>query len=112
MVSAEQDQIRENGRPTVRPMANVMGLDESSLTPRESADLIAMQQGPPQGWRNRPSLPAHLDGHSVLVVPDPCAAGVTAESLRRFRGNVSAVSQRRFARRVDLADHVREFACV
>ena len=87
-------------------MPDVMGLDESSLASREAADLIAMQQSPAQGWGNRARLSAHLDRDTLLVAPDPCAAGVTAESLRRFRGNVGAVSQSRFAGCVDLKDYV------
>jgi hypothetical protein len=42
MVSAEQDEVGENGGPTVCPVLDMMGLDESSLASGEAAELIAM----------------------------------------------------------------------
>jgi hypothetical protein len=43
---------------------------------------------------------------SFLIVANPCTVGVTAESLRRFRGNVGAVSERRLSGRVHLEDYL------
>ncbi len=55
MVAAtEQREICQGSRAALRPVAHVMALPDPHVAAREATAPVAMQQRPPQGWRNRP----------------------------------------------------------
>ena len=97
--SAKQSKVGERRGAAVRPMANVMTLRDPNAAPGESTSLIPLLQGPPQRRRDGPSPGPHLRHATVSIMAHEYAAGVTGESLRRFRGNVGAFLQHRLPRR-------------
>src|SRR5436309_852081 len=51
---AEQREVRERGRATLRPVAHVMPLAQREPAAREAAALVPVVKRPPQRWRDRP----------------------------------------------------------
>jgi hypothetical protein len=94
----EQRQVRERGRPTVRPVAEMMPLGEAKATAREAAALIPMVERSSQGGGNRPGPGPDLRQTSLLVMAHHHPAGVAGQPLGRLRGNARAVLEDRLAR--------------
>ncbi len=94
MVAAtEQREICQGSRAALRPVAHVMALPDPHVAAREATAPVAMQQRPPQGWRNRPGPGPDLHQPPFGVVPHHHPARVTGQAPGRFRGNVAALFQ-------------------
>src|SRR6188768_2504692 len=87
MPPAERDQIRQRGRPAVRPMLHVVTLQNPPSAAREATRSIAMVEGAPQRRRDRARASADLDDPAIRVVPHHHAARIAGETPGNFRGN-------------------------
>src|SRR5262245_10401931 len=81
MPATERGQVRERRRSALRPMPNVMALDESAPTAREATAPIAMLQCPPQRRWNRPRPGPDLHEGPVGIVPHHHSARVARQPL-------------------------------
>ena len=87
MPPAELHQVVEPGRPTVRPVPNVVCIAPPGRAAREAAASISRGERAAQRRRDRACLPAdvqHLSGGAVGHDDPP---GVARQPLRRFRGD-------------------------
>src|SRR5262245_19431837 len=95
VAAAERDEVRERRWSALRPMMDVVTLNEPGSADRKAATLIAMYQRTAQGWRNGPGSRSDLDGAPLRVVLHSHAAGVARQSLGRLRGNARPVLEHR-----------------
>jgi len=52
--TTEKREVRERGRPSLGPVAEMMTLPEADGAAREAAAVVPMMEGSPQGGWNRP----------------------------------------------------------
>ena len=86
--TTEQREVRQRGRATVRPVAEVMPLAEREPAAGEAAAPVAVVKRSPKGRRNGPGAGADLDDLAIRGVPHHHAARVARQALGRFRGDV------------------------
>jgi len=82
--ATEQRKVRERGRSTLRPVADVMSLAEGDSAAREAAAAVPVLQRPPQRRRNCPGPRPDLHNASVLVMLHHDPARVARQASRRF----------------------------
>lgn len=97
MPAAEQSEVGERGRASLRPVLEVMALGDAAAAARETAAPVAVTERPPQGGRNGPRASPDLEQCPVLVMPHHHPTGIASQAAGRFRGNASAVLQDRLA---------------
>src|SRR4029450_7908337 len=97
--AAEQCEIRELRRPPMRRVVEMMPLGDANTATREATAPVPMLERAPEGGRNGPRPRANRHNMPFLPMAHHCAARVTGESSRRFRGNVRAALQYRLSRR-------------
>jgi hypothetical protein len=91
MVPATQHgEVRERGRPTLRPMLDVMPLAEREPAAREAAAVIPVMESAPQRRGDRPRSGPNFHEAPVPIVLHHDPARVTRQAAGRFRGNVCA----------------------
>jgi hypothetical protein len=91
MPATEQREIRELGRPSIRPVMDVMTVADPHAAPGESTAAVSVVQRPAQRRRNRPCAGTHFDEPPVLVVPHHDPARVARQAAGRSRGNARAL---------------------
>jgi hypothetical protein len=89
----EHRQVRERGRPAVRPVADVMALAEPHTTAREATGAVSVVECPAQRRRDRPRPGADVQQTPVWVVAHHHPTRIAGQALRRFRGDSPAVLQ-------------------
>jgi hypothetical protein len=88
--STQQCEVRERGRPAVRPVPHVMPLAQRQPAAGEAAPTVPVMERAPQRRGNRPRSRPDLHDAAVRIVPHHHAARVARQAPRRFRGNVCA----------------------
>jgi len=91
MPATERGEIGKSRRSALRPVMDVVALDESDSAARESTTLIAMEERASQRGRNGSCSCADLYDVTVRVVAHHHASRIAGETLRRFRGNARSV---------------------
>jgi hypothetical protein len=95
----EEHQIRELGRPALRPMVDVMAVDVTLVrTAREPTTAITRLQGLTQGRRDTVGFTSDIERFALLVFKDRHDAGIASESPRGLGGNRRAILELAFAR--------------
>ena len=91
VVATQEHQVVEPCLAAVRPVVDVVGVDEALAgAAGKAAALIAAFQGPPQGRGNTAGAATHVQGGAVGGFQPPDHAAVASEPPRRFRTNASA----------------------
>lgn len=86
--AARGDEIGELRFSAVRPMINVVSVDEAFVSaPGESTARIAGIERASYRRRDGARLASHVQRLTLLVLKDADQAGVAGEAARRFRGN-------------------------
>src|SRR5712664_2724672 len=98
MPATEHYKVRQRGRASLRPVAEMMPLAEADAAPREAAAPVPMVERSPQGGGNRPGPGPDLQQAALGVVTHDCPARVARQALRRLRGNAHAVLEDRLPR--------------
>ena len=104
--ATQHDQIRESGGPALRPVMNVVSLNERQPAAREAATLVTMQERPPKGRGNRASSRADLDGAAVGVMAHHHPARIARHALGRLRGNARTAFHDGLARRFGVGQDI------
>jgi hypothetical protein len=99
---AQQHQIRERRRATLRPVMDVVPLAETHATPREAAAAVAVMEGAAQRRWDRARSRANLDNPSVGIVPHDHPARVAGQALGRSSWNARAVVEHGLSSRLDV----------
>lgn len=88
MPAAQRDQIRQLGLPTLRPMLDMMRIEESFVgaSGKPTSPLIARAQRPTNRRRNAPGASPHAERSTLVVLDDPHDARVAADALDRLEG--------------------------
>ena len=71
----------------------------------QPTSTVAMLEGPPQRWRNRPGPSSDFPEPPILVVTHHHDARVAREAPRRFRGNARAVGEYRLPSMIRIIQH-------
>jgi len=104
--ATQHDQIRESGGPALRPVMNVVSLNERQPAAREAATLVTMQERPTKGRGNRASSRADLDGAAVGVMAHHHPARIARHALGRLRGNARTAFHDGLARRFGVGQDI------
>lgn len=103
---AQQGQVGQRRRATVRPVTDVVPLAEAHSAARKAAAAVPMVQCASDRRRNRPS--PGIDLHDAAVPPvshhDP--ARVARQALGRSRGNARPIFERRLAGCAGVREHL------
>ncbi len=105
MPAAEQREIRELRRAALRPVVEMMGLNDPHAAPGKAAGPVSMQERAAQGGRNGPGPRSDLHDTPPLVVAHDYPARVTRQAAGRSRGNVGAVLESGLARLIRIGQH-------
>lgn len=103
----EQGEVRERGRPALRPVTQVMALGEPHPAPRKATAAVPVLQRAPQRRGDRSRARSDLHDLPGRVVPHDHPARVARQTPRRFCGNAYAVLQHRLAGLVGVGEHGR-----
>ena len=100
--ATQHDQIEQRGGPALRPVMNVVSLNERQPAAREAATLVTVQERTTKGRGDRASSRADLDSAAVGVMAHHDAARIARHALRRLRGNACPAFHDGLARRLSI----------
>ena len=81
MLAAQQDEIADRGFAAIRPVANMMRIDEAVMVAaRKAAAAVARDQGPAHRWRHRAGPAPDIERITRVVLGDPKQAAVAGDT--------------------------------